>query len=403
MNAARELQALQDEAGLAQAAPGQPRGRRAPSSWEQAEPLDAELRDLRRPGGPGREATAPTAARRGRGRAVAADLERVLAERERPPWTASRAALLVSTPACGASSGAWPRPSRGHNCGGCHLTLSSVEVDRIRKTPAGAMLHYEEAAGSWSTRRDTPRPVLIIVRHGRTAANAQAPCSVRGPAPGRRRSCPGDGARSGAAADRRIEPAAAWRPGARPEVEVEVDERWIEPDYGDMEGTLTAEVPVGRGPSGERTSATTPRAGSRCWSSPSGVGRACEDLVADARTRRRRRGDPRLAGEGGRRLGPRRRGCEVRGAPSSAPRRSAASPSVRGDRRCTPSTSRPAPRRLTPPGTAPVTFGLSAPGARDDHGLRKPLGEGSPPCRHEWEIASSSEVTGSASRCGTAR
>ena len=32
----------------------------------------------------------------------------------------------------------------GTSCGGCHLSLSAVEVDRIRKTPAGAMVHCEE-------------------------------------------------------------------------------------------------------------------------------------------------------------------------------------------------------------------------------------------------------------------
>lgn len=144
VNAARELQALQDELASLK--------RRQDSLeddelelMEQAEPLDAELATLAADrAARDEEATALTAALAGAEVAVAADLERVLAEREAAVDGIEAALLDEYARLRGQLGGVAIARLVGTNCGGCHLTLSSVEVDRIRRTPAGAMVHCEE-------------------------------------------------------------------------------------------------------------------------------------------------------------------------------------------------------------------------------------------------------------------
>jgi len=144
VNAARELQALQDELASLK--------RRQDSLeddelelMEQAEPLDAELATLAADrAARDEEATALTAALAEAEVAVAADLERVLAEREAAVDGIEAALLDEYARLRGQLGGVAIARLVGTNCGGCHLTLSSVEVDRIRKTPAGAMVHCEE-------------------------------------------------------------------------------------------------------------------------------------------------------------------------------------------------------------------------------------------------------------------
>lgn len=144
VNAARELQALQDELASLK--------RRQDSLeddelelMEQAEPLDAELATLAADqAARDEEATALTAALAEAEVAVSAELERVVAERE-DAVAGIEAPLLDEYDRLRRQLGGVAIARLvGTTCGGCHLTLPSVEVDRIRKTPAGAMVHCEE-------------------------------------------------------------------------------------------------------------------------------------------------------------------------------------------------------------------------------------------------------------------
>jgi len=132
--------------------------------------------------------------------------------------------------------------------------------------------------------------VLIIVRHGRTAANAQGLLLGRGDPP-----LDDEGRAQATALGRVLQPDRVVSSPLRRaretaaalglEVEVEVDERWIELDYGDMEGTPTAEVPVETWAEWRADVCYHPEGGESLLELSERVGRACEDLVADARTR----------------------------------------------------------------------------------------------------------------------
>jgi len=144
VNAARELQSLQDELASL---------KRRQSSleddeldlMERAEPLDATLAKLDEERAALDEvATTLTAAVAEAEAAVTADLDRVVRERSAAA-DGLDAELLAEYERLRAQLGGVAIARLvGTNCGGCHLTLSSVEVDRIRRTPAGAMVHCEE-------------------------------------------------------------------------------------------------------------------------------------------------------------------------------------------------------------------------------------------------------------------
>lgn len=144
VSAARELQALQDELASLK--------RRKNSLeddeldlMEQAEPLDATLARLEEERATLDEAaTALTAALAEAEASLGGDLDRVVTARS-AAVDGLDAELLAEYERLRAQLGGVAIARLvGTNCGGCHLTLSSVEVDRIRKTPAGAMVHCEE-------------------------------------------------------------------------------------------------------------------------------------------------------------------------------------------------------------------------------------------------------------------
>ena len=94
--------------------------------------------------------------------------------------------------------------------------------------------------------------VLIVVRHGRTEANASGLLLGRRLDPGARRPRPPPGRRAGRArCPRRPRRSAARcaapaRPRRRSAGPVEIDERWIELDYGELDGTPLRDVPARR-------------------------------------------------------------------------------------------------------------------------------------------------------------
>ncbi|MBL8778453.1 MAG: hypothetical protein JNK12_21120 [Acidimicrobiales bacterium] len=144
VNAARELQALQDELASLK--------RRQTSLeddelelMEAAEPLDADLERLgAEQAAADEEATVLTAALAEAESSVSADLERAVAAREASVDGLDEELLAEYERLRRELGGVAVARLAGTSCGGCHLSLSAVEVDRIRKTPAGAMVHCEE-------------------------------------------------------------------------------------------------------------------------------------------------------------------------------------------------------------------------------------------------------------------
>lgn len=144
VNAARELQALQDELASLK--------RRQTSLedeelelMEAAEPLDADLDRLAvDQAAADEEATSLTAALAEAETSVSADLERALAAREQSVVGIDDQLVAEYERLRRELGGVAVARLAGTSCGGCHLSLSAVEVDRIRKTPAGAMVHCEE-------------------------------------------------------------------------------------------------------------------------------------------------------------------------------------------------------------------------------------------------------------------
>lgn len=144
VNAARELQALQDELASLK--------RRQTSLeddelelMEAAEPLDADLERLAaEQAAADEEATALTAALAEAEATVSADLERTLAARAASVEGIDEELLTEYDRLRSQLGGIAVARLVGTSCGGCHLSLSAVEVDHIRKTPPGAMVHCEE-------------------------------------------------------------------------------------------------------------------------------------------------------------------------------------------------------------------------------------------------------------------
>ena len=144
VNAARELQALQDELASLK--------RRQTSLeddelelMEAAEPLDADLQRLAtEQAAADHDATALTAALAEAETSVSADLERALAARAVDIEGIDDDLVAEYERLRRELGGVAVARLAGTSCGGCHLSLSAVEVDRIRRTPAGAMVHCEE-------------------------------------------------------------------------------------------------------------------------------------------------------------------------------------------------------------------------------------------------------------------
>lgn len=144
VSAPRELHALQDELASL---------KRRQSSleddelelMEQAEPIDADLARLAdQHAAADEEATTMTAALAEVEATIAADLERVQAERAEAVAGVDAALLGDYERLRHQRGGVAVARLEGSTCGGCHLILSAVEVDHIRRTPAGAMVHCEE-------------------------------------------------------------------------------------------------------------------------------------------------------------------------------------------------------------------------------------------------------------------
>ena len=135
--------------------------------------------------------------------------------------------------------------------------------------------------------------MLHIVRHGRTAANAAGVLLGRIDAPldelGREQAAALAGAlgpvdrivTSPLTRTRETAAAIAERAG----VGVEVDERWIELDYGEMEGTPTAAVPAETWAEWRADVCYHPEGGESLLELSERVSAACDDLVDEARTR----------------------------------------------------------------------------------------------------------------------
>lgn len=130
--------------------------------------------------------------------------------------------------------------------------------------------------------------MLIIVRHGRTAANAQGRLLGRDDPPldeeGRVQA-----RRVGAAlrADRVVSsPLLRARQTAEAfGCPIEVDERWIELDYGDLEGTPTADVPRETWAEWRADVCYHPEGGESLVELQERVAGACDELIEEA-TRR---------------------------------------------------------------------------------------------------------------------
>ena len=134
-------------------------------------------------------------------------------------------------------------------------------------------------------------PVLILVRHGRTAANANRRLLGRLDVPldelGRRQAAAlgelpelRDAARVVTSPlGRAVETASALGPP------VTVDERWIEIDYGIYDGLTLEEVPATLWSKWDADPSWTPEGGESLTAVGARVRDACEDLWAEARDR----------------------------------------------------------------------------------------------------------------------
>ena len=140
----RELQSLQDEIASLKRRISQLEDQEL-EVMEQLEPLDAQLATL----------AASRAALDERGSAlraqiaeeevaIAADLERVRGEREELARTVDAALLAEYDDLRKRSGGIAIARLVGGSCGGCHLSLSAVDVDRIKKLSPDAPAHCEE-------------------------------------------------------------------------------------------------------------------------------------------------------------------------------------------------------------------------------------------------------------------
>ena len=128
--------------------------------------------------------------------------------------------------------------------------------------------------------------MLIVVRHGQTTANAEGLISGRTDVPltelGRRQAA-AVAAAVGAPARVISSPLSRARQTAeafgRP---VETDERWLELDYGELDGVRVSDVPSGVWASRDEDGGFAPPGGERLVDLGERVRAACEDLMDDA-------------------------------------------------------------------------------------------------------------------------
>lgn len=140
----RELQALQDELGALARRKSQLEDGEL-DLMEQAEPLDAELARLaatkeRHEAEIARLADALTTTEA----ELSAELARVEGERAELVEPIPAELLAEYDRLRGQLGGVAVARLTGTTCGGCHLGLSAVEVDRIRREPPEALVHCEE-------------------------------------------------------------------------------------------------------------------------------------------------------------------------------------------------------------------------------------------------------------------
>lgn len=111
---------------------------------EQAEPIDAELASIRETRASlERDAEALTGVIVEQEAAIDAELADVASMRDKAAAPVP-AELLTEYERLRARLGVAVAPLSGGVCGGCHLKLSAVEIDRIRTLPADELVHCEE-------------------------------------------------------------------------------------------------------------------------------------------------------------------------------------------------------------------------------------------------------------------
>jgi predicted nucleic acid-binding Zn-ribbon protein len=140
----RELQAMQDEIAALKRRIGQLEDREL-ELMEAAEPLDARLEDI------GRQrdvldahATSLRAAVAEAEVALGAEASRVQSERSELSSAIDQTVLAEYESLRPHLDGIAIAPLVGAQCGGCHLTLSAVEIDRIKRLPPDEPVRCEE-------------------------------------------------------------------------------------------------------------------------------------------------------------------------------------------------------------------------------------------------------------------
>lgn len=130
--------------------------------------------------------------------------------------------------------------------------------------------------------------MLIVVRHGRTAANAQGLLLGRGDPPldaeGRAQAA----AMAGVLRPDRVIASPLRRARETAEafgMPIDVDERWIELDYGEMEGTPTIEVPRETWAEWRADVCYHPEGGESLVDLSERVEQACDELITEATER----------------------------------------------------------------------------------------------------------------------
>ncbi|HEY2815451.1 MAG TPA: C4-type zinc ribbon domain-containing protein [Acidimicrobiales bacterium] len=144
VNVPRELTALQDEITSLQRRKGQLEDQEL-ELMEKAEPLDAALAELATSRNAlDSDAITLSAAIAEAEATIDAELADVVAQRTAAVELVPSELLAEYGRLRSALGGIGVARLNGNRCEGCHLTLSAVDVDRIRHEPEGALVHCEE-------------------------------------------------------------------------------------------------------------------------------------------------------------------------------------------------------------------------------------------------------------------